>query len=146
MPPLSPSTPVAGHGVRTARAACAGQASCRPKRGGRGREPMFLMMLPGDELIDSGIPLTPEFEICEKIHFLCHLSHFEFICMLLAAKLARLQQALEGLPPHETQLHEPEAFPLQDTASCPIESPRGHLYQPPKPTCSLTTSKAEARF
>lgn len=50
--------------------------------------------------------------------------------MLLAAKLARLQQALEGLPLHETRLHEPEAFPLQDTASCPIESPRGICTSP----------------
>ena len=42
----------------------------------------------GNEFINSGITLTTEFAIGEKIHFLCHLSHFEFICMLLAAKVA----------------------------------------------------------
>lgn len=41
----------------------------------------------GNEFINSGITLTTEFAIGEKIHFLCHLSHFEFICMLLAAKV-----------------------------------------------------------
>lgn len=44
--------------------------------------------VPGGEFINSGTTLTTEFSICEKIHFLCHLSHSEFICMVLAAKVA----------------------------------------------------------
>ena len=42
---------------------------------------------PGGEFINSGTTLTTEFAICKKIHFLCHLSHSEFICMVLAAKV-----------------------------------------------------------
>ena len=71
--------------------------------------------VPGGEFINSGNTLTTEFAICEKIHFLCHLSHSEFICMVLAAKVTYCL----CLPPYKMPLHELEAFPSLDMTYSP---------------------------
>ena len=70
---------------------------------------------PGGEFINSGTTLTTEFAMCKKIHFLCHLSHSEFICMILAAKVTYCL----CLSPHKMPLHELEAFPSLDMTSSP---------------------------
>ena len=70
---------------------------------------------PGGEFINSGTTLTTEFAICKKIHFLCHLSHSEFICMVLAAKVTYCL----CLSPHKMPFHELEAFPSLDMTSSP---------------------------
>ena len=71
--------------------------------------------VPGGEFINSGTTLTTEFSICEKIHFRCHLSHSEFIFLVLAAQVTYCL----CLSPHKMPLHELEAFPSLDMASSP---------------------------
>lgn len=97
---------------------------------GRWTEPAF-SVVPGDELINSGITPTPEFALHEETHFPCHPGDAEFVCVSLAAPVPAAPTgagvtAASQMPPTDPRL---PSVPGHRLPSKP-QTLRGALHHP----------------